>query len=293
MDGCGRIVAGALVAAFLLANAGCVSLNEHRKLQAANRQLEADQQQMAADLYDARSNNDNLRTRIDALDQRLVEKESTNDSLRKEIGLLEALNTEYEQRLANLGSRASLGDITVAGPKLPEPLDNELQRFAAQHPDAVVYDAEAGLVKWQGDVLFALGSDVVKDSAKAALQQFAGIVDSAAAEGFDLVIAGHTDNRPISRPATRAQHPTNWHLSAHRAISVARLMMGYGLHGERVGVMGFGEYSPVADNTTDEGAARNRRVELYLVPSNAVVPGTADGAWHVEGSALVFAKMVP
>lgn len=74
-------------------------------------------------------------------------------------------------------------------------------------------------------------------------------------------IEGHTDNVPIKS----AQFPSNWELSAARAVAVARYFQGTGVPPERLSATGFGEFQPVADNATPEGRAANRRVELYRV----------------------------
>jgi len=98
----------------------------------------------------------------------------------------------------------------------------------------------------------------------------AGIIDSPAAADFDAVIVGHTDNIPIVKPETKAKHPTNWHLSVHRAISVMNVLRGGAVAPDRLGVMGYGEYRPAVANDTKANRAKNRRVEVYLVPKHAV-----------------------
>ena len=99
------------------------------------------------------------------------------------------------------------------------------------------YDAKRGAVKWKSDLLFALGSDIVRDSAKPSLQAFSKIAKSSAAAQFDVIVVGHTCNLRIAKESTRRLHPTNWHLSAHRAISVNSLLMGYGVPKTRTGVV--------------------------------------------------------
>ena len=103
------------------------------------------------------------------------------------------------------------------------------------------------------------------------------------------MIVGHTDNKPIKRQQTRAEHKTNWHLSAHRAISVMNLLSEQQVRLTRMGVMGYGEYHPLADNATTEGKAKNRRVEIYLVPRESV-QRVSQGVYKVEGLALAFAR---
>lgn len=76
-----------------------------------------------------------------------------------------------------------------------------------------------------------------------------------------LRVEGYTDNEPINTP----QFPSNWELSAARAASVARLFAEHGVDPDRLGIMGWGEVRPIADNTTVEGRNRNRRVLVVVL----------------------------
>jgi chemotaxis protein MotB len=73
-------------------------------------------------------------------------------------------------------------------------------------------------------------------------------------------VEGHTDDIPIQS----GRFPSNWELSATRAVAVARYFQGTGLPPERLSATGYGEFQPVADNATPEGRAANRRVEILL-----------------------------
>jgi len=80
-------------------------------------------------------------------------------------------------------------------------------------------------------------------------------------------VEGYTDNTPIAT----ATFPSNWELSAARAATVARLLTTTGVDPHRVGIIGWGEFRPTADNATDEGRNRNRRV-LIVVMSDKAAP---------------------
>jgi len=250
----------------LVSVGGCATLDDYRRVQAQNRFLAAEKEAMGQELADVRAANDALRTRNDGLTQELETKSELVANFRSENEVLDEMRRMALSQLERMAGQQSLGDITIAGAKLPEPLDNALKRFANEHPSEVVYDAQRGTVKWQADLLFALGSDVVRESSMEALRGFAGVIKSPAADAFELIVVGHTDNHPIVKPNTKAMHPTNWHLSAHRAISVGNVLQKFGYAAERVGVMGYGEFRPIADNGDESGASQNRRVEIYLVP---------------------------
>jgi chemotaxis protein MotB len=116
-------------------------------------------------------------------------------------------------------------------------------------------------------LLFESGSDNVEATAAKSIGTLCAILNSEQGRKFDIIIAGHTDDLRISKPATREKHPTNWHLSAHRAISVLDIMTNNQIAPERVSVRGFGEFRPVAPNQPNKkGNPQNRRVEIYIVP---------------------------
>jgi chemotaxis protein MotB len=82
----------------------------------------------------------------------------------------------------------------------------------------------------------------------------------------NLVVEGHTDDVPIGL-ALMDKYPTNWELSAARAIGVARFLQEKGwLEPERLSVAAYSYYKPVASNDTAEGRRQNRRIEIILVP---------------------------
>ncbi len=276
----------------LVVLSGCVSVEQHRRLEAARRNLTAEKESLAQELFDARNVNDSLRTRVSSLEHELETKDELVANLRQENELLDEMRRTAQAALEEMGGRQALPEIAISGPKLPGPLDNALKRFADEHPTAVVYDSARGTVKWKADLLFALGSDVVKESSMEALRGFSDVIKSRAAADFEVIVVGHTDNTPIVRAATKTKHPTNWHLSGHRAISVAFVLKKYGYTPERIGVMGYGEYRPIADNTNQASKSQNRRVEIYLIPTGAIVPASsADAGWRVEGQTLAFVRL--
>jgi chemotaxis protein MotB len=134
----------------------------------------------------------------------------------------------------------------------------------------ITFDETTGMVKFKSDLLFEKGSDVVAAEATGPVKKLCEIINSKEAEGFDIIIAGHTDDIPIKKSATMSQHPTNWHLSAHRAIAVEKMMESDGVQPTRMSVRGFGEYRPLeANEAGKKGNPKNRRVEIYLVPTGA------------------------
>ncbi len=207
------------------------------------------------------------RLQLDQLKRRLAAAEQSGgvevDSLRQRIAALEEDLAKKEELIKSMQER--LMGVSV----LPVELSSALEDFAAGN-DMVEYDSERGLVKFKSDLLFERGSDTVTTSAAEAVRTLCGILNTDTAKEFDIIIAGHTDDMRIARQATRAAHPTNRHLSSHRAIAVVQVLDGCGLEGKRMSTRGFGEFRPVAPNAPgNKGNAKNRRVEIYIVPSGA------------------------
>ncbi|MGL4345831.1 MAG: OmpA/MotB family protein [Cellulosilyticaceae bacterium] len=83
--------------------------------------------------------------------------------------------------------------------------------------------------------------------------------------GNDIVVEGHTDNQPIHNSA----FASNWELAAIRAINVVELLINKGqLNPNKLSAVSYGEYRPVAPNTTADGRAKNRRIDIVLLSSD-------------------------
>ena len=80
-------------------------------------------------------------------------------------------------------------------------------------------------------------------------------------KGYEVVVLGHTDNTPIHN----SRFPSNWELSAARAVDVAKFLIENGVRPERVSIQGYSEYRPLRENTTPESRQANRRVEIMLI----------------------------
>ena len=81
--------------------------------------------------------------------------------------------------------------------------------------------------------------------------------------GKQIVIAGYTDNLPILAPLS-SRFPTNWDLSAARAISVVRYCEAQGIDPNQLSAVAFGKFHPIVSNDTPEGRAQNRRINIVI-----------------------------
>jgi len=111
-------------------------------------------------------------------------------------------------------------------------------------------------------LLFAPGEASLGTAASDALRAVAQVL---AASVFPITIEGHTDNVPINT----YRFPSNWELSASRASTVTRLFIDSGVRPDRLTAAGYADQRPVADNATEEGRGRNRRVTILLESRDA------------------------
>jgi chemotaxis protein MotB len=112
-------------------------------------------------------------------------------------------------------------------------------------------------VELDASLLFASGSATLEP---AAITLIEGLARELEPYPGRIEVEGHTDDRPIHSPI----FPSNWELSGARAAAVVKAMLGEDLSPARFGAIGYGEFRPVADNATEEGRARNRRVVIRL-----------------------------
>jgi chemotaxis protein MotB len=251
---------------------GCVSQGEYDTLKFAQRNCEAERERLSAELASARNTNRTLGGEINRLKDLLQNREDVITALKQQMGGTQEALAKMTDIYRKLADRP----VPFITAPIPAKVSSAIKEFAAKYPNMVQYDEERGVLKFVSDLLFDLGSADVKQEATQVLGDFAKIMEMPDASGFDAIVVGHTDNVRIAKAATRAMHPTNWHLSVHRSISVMDILKNAGVAPERMGVMGYGEYRPIAPNTTTANKAKNRRVEIYLVPKSQTL--SAEGA---------------
>jgi len=192
-------------------------------------------------------------------------------ALRTQIGALEAAldasetkDTESKTAIADLGRR-----LNLALAQRVQDLSRYRSDFFGRLRQVLENRADIQVVGdrfvFQSEVLFPAGQATISDQGKTELTSLAGALKDIAAEippdiNWVLRIDGHTDKRPISTP----QFPSNWELSAARAISVAKFLVDQGLDPKRLVPAGFGDNRPIDTGDSDEAYAKNRRIEFRL-----------------------------
>ncbi len=178
-----------------------------------------------------------------------------------DVSLLSAMASQMRMSLDSkqiIGAQQQLARIAADLEQALEPL--------IQRDLVVVRRSELWLeVQINSDILFPTGSATLDAEAR---QTVAKLAEVLAPVPNRIRIEGHTDDRPINT----YQFPSNWELSAARAASVVHLFAGDGIAPERLSMIGYGQFRPVADNASDEGRNANRRVLLIILATedNAV-----------------------
>ncbi len=113
----------------------------------------------------------------------------------------------------------------------------------------------------KSDVLFAKGSDTLSADGREAVQTLARAL-SRRTPDRDFQVEGHTDSDPINTP----QFPSNWYLGASRGIVVTDAMIAAGFPRNHISAASYADTKPVESNSSASGQARNRRIEVVLVP---------------------------
>ena len=194
-----------------------------------------------------KSKSDSLSQSIFELRRKVADLDAENTKLKAEnASLVKAreeqvrkVSSTYESLLEKMKSEISQGQVTIS----------ELKgRLTVNMVDSILFDPGKAEVKKGGREILGKVISILKDVSDQSIR-----------------IEGHMDDVPISR-ALAQRYPTNWELSAARAINVARFLQDQGIDPGNLSAVAYGEWKPVATNDTAEGKAKNRRIEINLVP---------------------------
>jgi chemotaxis protein MotB len=141
-------------------------------------------------------------------------------------------------------------------------LSNSLSPLISQGKIRMVQNNRGIRIDIHDSLLFGSGSATLSASATEPLTQIADALKS----NTNLIqVEGHTDNTPIHNE----QFFSNWELSAMRATSLVRMLNSAGVDESRLSAVGFGAAQPISDNATPDGRAKNRRVSIMILYSDA------------------------
>ena len=251
--------------------------NELNTLKQTFATVKSERDQLESDLNSLKKNYDNLNAAYAALEQnssKVIEENSKkNRALLQQLGSKEqalALENKRLMRLeADMQERSEriteLEALIAAKDQAMNDLKNAISRaltdfegkgLTVEQRDGKVY------VSMENKLLFKSGSWAVNSQGRNAIVQLGNVL----AENPDIavLIEGHTDNVPFSN---RGQISNNWDLSTKRATAIISILaVNKAISLENLTAAGRGEYSPVDSNDTNEGKAKNRRIEVVLTP---------------------------
>ncbi|MEW6249966.1 MAG: OmpA family protein [Planctomycetota bacterium] len=254
-----------LTALFILA-AGCESPDAHRNLEFELKRTGQERDGLRAQLQDERARSAALQKQVEAGAAELKLAQAQVARLTETNKGLQEAQTELKARLEQTGRRELKRPEVPASP-LPAAVDTALQQLAERLRERIWYERSRGAISFANDRLFDSGSDQLRAEAEAGLQALATIAEAPDLSDYEIIVIGHTDASPITKPETLQKHPSNWHLSVHRAIAVKDTLVKAGVKPERIGVMGYGPERPAGSDP-----AQNRRVEVFIVRKGGVQP---------------------
>jgi chemotaxis protein MotB len=219
---------------------------------------------LETDLAAAQDLSDEATAQVALLNQQLAALRTQIGALEQALEASETRDTESRTQIADLGRR-----LNLALAQRVQDLSRYRSDFFGRLREILEGRADVRIVGdrfvFQSEVLFDAGEADVSAEGLPELDALADAILQLENEIPDdvnwvLRIDGHTDRRPISN----VRFPSNWELSAARAIAVANYLVGKGVSPSRLVAAGFGEFTPIDTGDTEESFARNRRIEFKL-----------------------------
>ena len=159
------------------------------------------------------------------------------------------------ERISKL--KSDLTELERAKQELESRLKNEINDKEVK----VEMLAKGLVITFVAEVLFDSGKAQLRKDAFPKLDKVAGVLNTTVAD-LNVGVEGYTDNEPIRKSGWKS----NWELSSARALSVLHYLSQKNVSEPRLAAIGYGEFKPVALNTTKEGRQKNRRVEIVILP---------------------------
>lgn len=187
-------------------------------------------------------------------------------------GALAAEDKDKEQIAALQTQVADLQKEKEAVAQMSKSLENEM-RADLESKDVTISKLQGKLtVNILDRVMFDSGEAILKPAGEAVMLKIASLLT--AHPTLKIHVIGHTDNVPIRRGFA-----SNWELSTARALAAVHFLTEKGgVDPRRVGAVGYGEYRPIADNSTAEGRAKNRRIAITILPDELAGADTVSTA---------------
>ena len=250
-----------------LALSGCKRKELEAALAEANKKLEATNSELGAE----RGKNKQLSEENQTLQQRIAQLEADIARLSTEIKVLEDQNADLAKKAGATAEelKALRADKAkrMAELQVYKDLFGKLKALVDAGTIQVEFRKGRLVVKLASSILFDSGKTELKAEGQTALANLATALKSL--NDREFLVAGHTDNVPIKT----ARFKNNWDLSTARAVEVVQYLISQGMTSKNIGAAGYGEFDPITDNKTEDDKAKNRRIEVILMPLLGDIPG--------------------
>jgi chemotaxis protein MotB len=201
---------------------------------------------------------------VDLLNQQIAALRRQLGALEEALQASETKDKDQQTQIAKLGER-----LNIALAQRVQELTRYRSDFFGRLREILGNRADIRIVGdrfvFQSEVLFDSGQAVLNPEGRTELDQLASALLELERQippeiAWVLRVDGHTDVRPIAN----VQFPSNWALSAARAISVVQYLISKGVSPQHLVAAGFGEFQPLDPTATEDAYRRNRRIELKL-----------------------------
>jgi len=247
---------------FILVSSSCVSKKKLLREQARVKDLQSDSVGTHSSLKNCNSKVADLeKERMDLKN----EKEGIENAMSNLSSSSQTTIEKSKMTIAEQAKRLNDLQVLIQSQKdivnnLKKTMTDALINFKPDELSVSIKDGKL-YVSLQEKLLFKSGSAVVDPKGKEALKSLATVLNST--KDISVDIEGHTDNVPM-----KGKYQDNWSLSTERATSIVRILTNdYKVDSHNIIASGRSEFYPIADNTTAEGRAKNRRTEIILSPN--------------------------
>jgi len=220
--------------------------------------------QLSGALEDEKRVSTRALAQVELLNQQIAALRRQLAALEEALDASEKRDKESQSKIADLGQR-----LNVALAQRVQELSRYRSDFFGRLREILGNRADIRIVGdrfvFQSEIFFDTGQAVLRQEGKEELDKLGSALMDLEKQipseiAWVLRVDGHTDVRPISS----SQFPSNWSLSAARAISVVQYLIGKGVSPQHLVAAGFGEFQPLDPGQSDEAYRRNRRIELKL-----------------------------
>jgi len=205
-----------------------------------------------------------LTAQVDKLQSEVVTLTAEGNTLKKERDTAKQDNAALQEKVSELSQKAEKAEQLEKATQTYQDLQKKLEKEIQQGQVQITEMKNRLTMTMVDKILFPSGKTEISKEGKKVLDKVVSILKDV--KDKRIQVEGHTDNVPIVSDLKK-RYPTNWELSTARATEVVRyLQESGGIDPKLLSATGYAEYQPVADNATDEGRLKNRRIEIVLLP---------------------------